>query len=101
MTVEEAKEIIIGAMNYAAYKETPHSLWTEDKNRLFGSTHFVSDRTALTSSVWAENFEAKMVELLRWASRLQSKDPKFKEAVYVLRDGNALLSTLIQQSGIR
>ncbi len=45
MTVEEAKELLISGMNYAAYKETGHSLYDADKNQLFGGERYGEDRT--------------------------------------------------------
>jgi len=45
MTENEAKELLIDGMNYAAYRETNHSLWDSDKNTLFGFEHYSSGRT--------------------------------------------------------
>jgi hypothetical protein len=72
MTDDEAKELLIAGMDYAAYKETNHSLWDSDKDRLFGSEHFASGRIVVQSSVWGEGeeFESKMADLLRWAVQL-------------------------------
>jgi hypothetical protein len=39
MTQDEARDLIIEGMNYAAYRETDSSLYDSDKNRLFGSEH--------------------------------------------------------------
>ncbi len=36
MTPDEARELIVDGINYAAYKETESSLHDSDKNRLFG-----------------------------------------------------------------
>ena len=44
MTSDEARDLIIESMNYAAYKETDSSLHDADKNRLFGSEHYKSGR---------------------------------------------------------
>jgi|SRR6266516_1361691 len=44
MTTDEARELIIDGINYAAYRETDSSLHDSDKNRLFGSEHYKSDR---------------------------------------------------------
>jgi hypothetical protein len=37
MTAEEARQIVVEGINYAAYKETDCSLYDSDKNCLFGS----------------------------------------------------------------
>ena len=52
MTITEAKELLIDGMNYAAYKETEHSLWLTDKDRLFGEPHYHDDRRVFSPSVW-------------------------------------------------
>ena len=70
MTPDEARELIIEGMNYAAYKETDSSLHDADKNRLFGSDH-----------------------LLRLANVLNSSIPAFKEAQTLLEDENSILLT--------
>jgi hypothetical protein len=44
MTSDEARELIINGINYAAYRETDSSLYDSDKNRLFGSEHYRSGR---------------------------------------------------------
>jgi len=54
MTPDEARDMIIEAMNYAAYKETDSSLHDSDKNRLFGSEHYKSGRLIVRPSPWAE-----------------------------------------------
>jgi hypothetical protein len=46
MTSDEARDLIIESMNYAAYKETDSSLHDADKNRLFGSEHYKSGRSS-------------------------------------------------------
>ena len=59
MTLEEARLVIVEGINYAACKETDSSLHNSDKNRLFGSEHYRSDRHAVKPSPWAEgDFEA-------------------------------------------
>jgi hypothetical protein len=71
MTLDQARELIIEAMNYAAYRETDSSLYDSDKNRLFGSEHYRSGRMVVRPSPWAEgDFERKMISLLRWADIL-------------------------------
>jgi hypothetical protein len=69
MTTDEAKEILIEAMNYMAYRETNHSLWDSDKNKLFGSDHYKSDRPVFETSAWGqgEEFEKNMTDLFRSA----------------------------------
>ena len=52
---------------YAAYKETEHSLWLTDKDRLFGEPHY-HRRPArfLSASVWGDGrnaFEQKMAAI--------------------------------------
>jgi hypothetical protein len=44
MTPDEARQLVIDGMNYAAYRETDFSLHDSDKNRLFGSEHYASGR---------------------------------------------------------
>ena len=49
-------------MNYAAYKETDSSLYDADKNRLYGSEYYKSERFIARPSPWAEaDFEEQMV----------------------------------------
>ena len=72
MTSDEARDLIIESMNYAACKETDSSLHDADKNRLFGSEHYKSGRMIVKPSPWAEgDFEEKMSTLLRLASILK------------------------------
>jgi len=44
MTPDEAREMIVEGINYAAYRETDSSLYDSDKNRLLGSEHYNSGR---------------------------------------------------------
>ncbi len=37
MTSDEARQLVIDGINYAAYRETDSSLHDSDKNHLFGS----------------------------------------------------------------
>src|SRR5215472_14601637 len=46
MTREEARQMIVDGIDYAAYKETDSSLHDSDKNRLFGSEQCRSGRAA-------------------------------------------------------
>jgi hypothetical protein len=65
MTTDEARQLIIDGINYAAYRETDSSLHDSDKNRLFGSEHYTSGRPVYNPSPWAEgDFEEKMATLL-------------------------------------
>lgn len=50
MTENEAKELLIDGIDYAAYRETKHSLWDSDKNKLFGEDHYQSGRPVLQQS---------------------------------------------------
>lgn len=65
MTDTQAKELLISGIDYAAYRETNHSLWDSDKNRLFGGEHYVSGRAVVQPSVWGEGdeFEENMSKL--------------------------------------
>jgi hypothetical protein len=97
MTESEAKELLIGLMNYAAYRETPHSLWPTDMNRLFGERHYSEDRPLESPSVWeGEQFESKMAELLEWGTRLRSKKGDWRVAVRTLRKGDHYLNRIIK-----
>jgi hypothetical protein len=73
MTPDEARELLVEGINYAAYRETDSSLHDSDKNRLFGSEHYKSGRVVVTPSPWAgDDFEEKMAMLLRLARALNS-----------------------------
>jgi hypothetical protein len=75
MTPEEARQIIVEGINYAAYRETDSSLYGSDKNRLFGSEHYNSGRHVLKPSPWSEgNFEEKMAMQPRWAVAPPARD---------------------------
>jgi hypothetical protein len=72
MTPDEARHLIVEGINYTAYRETNSSLHDTDKNRLFGSEHYKSDRIVVKPSPWAEgDFEEKMATLLNWANGAQ------------------------------
>ena len=83
MTVDEAKEMLISGMDYAAYRETGTSLHDSDKNRLFGDDHYKSGRVVVSPSPWGDHkdFEGRMVELLRWAMRLGTAAGNYNEAL--------------------
>lgn len=101
MTADEAKELLIDRMNYMAYRETDHSLWDSDKNRLFGAEHYVSGRPVLQPSVWGEGeeFEGKMAELFRWAFLLSPPSHRYKEAIQTLKSGDHYLNRIISLAG--
>jgi len=50
MTPEDARQAVVDGINYAAYKETDPSLYDSDKNCLFGSEHYRSDRVVVKPS---------------------------------------------------
>jgi len=94
MTADEAREFIIDGINYAAYRETDSSLHDSDKNRLFGSEHYKSDRPITQPSPWAEgDFEEKMATLLRWANALNRSVPAFQDAQPFLKARTRSLGT--------
>ena len=70
MTSDEARDLVIDGINYAAYREPDSSLHDSDKNRLFGSEHYRSGRPIYKPSAWEDDFEAKMATLLVWANVL-------------------------------
>lgn len=99
MTPEEARQAVVDGINYAAYKETDSSLYDSDKNRLFGSEHYRSDRVVVKPSPWAEgDFEGKMAVLLRWANALNSSDPAFAEAQSLLECEDSVIGRVIRRS---
>jgi len=99
MTTEEARQAVVDGINYAAYKETDSSLYDSDKNRLFGSEHYRSDRVVVKPSPWAEgDFEGKMAVLLRWANALNSSDPAFAEAQSLLEVEDSVIGRVIRRS---
>jgi hypothetical protein len=99
MTPDEARDMIIEGMNYAAYKETDSSLHDADKNRLFGSEHYKSGRLIVRPSPWAEgDFEEKMSALLSLANVLNRSVPAFKEAQTLLEGENSVIGQIIRRS---
>jgi hypothetical protein len=90
---------IIEGINYAAYRETDSSLHDADKNRLFGSEHYKSNRPIVKPSLWAEgDFEEKMSSLLRWANILNRSVPAFKEAQTLLEGEDSVIGQTIRRS---
>jgi hypothetical protein len=99
ITAEQARELVIDGINYAAYKEADSSLHDADKNRLFGSEHYVSGRPIVKGSPWAEgDFEGKMAELLGIASRLNRSIPAYGEAQRFLESEDSLLGRVIRRA---
>ena len=97
MTSDEARQLIIDAINFAAYHETGVSLHDTDKNRLFGSEHYKSGRPVYDSSPWAEgNFEEKMSMLLVWANGLMRSDPAFTAAQKLLEAEDSIVGRVIR-----
>lgn len=99
MTREEACELVVEGINYAAYRETDSSLHDSDKNLLFGSEHYKSDRIVVSSSPWAEgDFEEKMATLLRWARAINGSAPAFSEAQKLLRNEKSIVGSVIRRA---
>jgi len=99
MTLDEARQLVIDGMNYAAYRETDSSLHDADKNRLFGSEHYQSDRPVYGSSPWAEgDFEDKMATLLLWANVLNRSVPAFADAQTLLESEETVLGRIIRRA---
>ncbi|MFZ0137272.1 MAG: hypothetical protein WAK89_09450 [Candidatus Sulfotelmatobacter sp.] len=98
MTLDEARELVVEGINYAAYRETDSSLHDSDKNRLFGSEHYKSNRVVVSSSPWAEgDFEEKMATLLRWARKLSQPVPAFEEAQRMLKNEESVIGRVIRR----
>ena len=99
MTLDEARELVIDGINYAAYRETEHSLHDSDKNVLFGSNHYNSGRPVYEPSPWADgNVEEKMATLLVWVRRLNASQPAFEEALSLLENEESLLARIIRNA---
>jgi len=91
MTLDEARHLVIEGINYAAYRETDSSLHNSDKNSLFGSERYKSDRPVYQPSPWAEgDFEEKMAVLLTWANVLNRSVPAFARRSVCWRTRNPL-----------
>lgn len=99
MTKDEARELIVEGINYAAYRETDSSLHDSDKNRLFGSEHYKSGRIVIKSSPWSEgDFEKKMAMLLRLANWLNRSVVAFSEAQRVLENEDSLIGRVVRRA---
>jgi len=99
LTPDEARDLIVEGINYAAYKETDSSLYDSDKNRLFGSEYYKSGRIVVKPSPWADgNFEDKMTTLLLFANVLNLSAPTFAEAQKLLEGEDSLIGRIIRRS---
>ncbi len=99
MTSDEARDMIIEGINYAAYRETDSSLHDSDKNRLFGSEHYQSGRFIAQPSPWADGaFEERMAKLLRWANALNRSVPTFTEAQKLLEGEDSVIGRVIRRT---
>jgi hypothetical protein len=99
MTLDEARQLVIDGINYAAYHETDFSLYDSDKNRLFGSEHYQSGRPVHEPSPWAEgDFEEKMAMLLVWANVLNRSVPAFTEAQKFLEVEDSVIGRIIRSA---
>jgi len=97
MTPDEARQLIIEGINYAAYHETDFSLYDSDKNRLFGSEHYNSGRPLCEPSPWAEgDFEERMAMFLVWANVLNRSVPAFAKAQRLLEGEDSVLGRVIR-----
>lgn len=97
MTSEEARQLVIDGIDYAAYRETDSSLHDSDKNRLFGSEHYRSGRPVYKPSSWAEgDFEEKMVTLLVWANVLNRSVRAFTDAQRLLEGEESVIGRVIR-----
>ena len=99
MTLDEARQLVIEGINYAAYHETDFSLHDSDKNRLFGSEHYKSGRPVYEASPSAEgDFEEKVAMLLVWANVLNRSVPAFTEAQRLVEGEDSLLGRVIRSA---
>lgn len=94
---DEARHMVIDGIDYAAYRETDSSLHDSDKNRLFGSEHYKSDRPVYHPSPCAEgDFEEKMATLLVCADVLNRSVPAFAEAERLLENEESVSGQVIR-----
>jgi len=99
MTPDEARHLVIEGINYAAYRKTDSSLHDSDKNRLFGSERYKSDRTAYQRSPRVEgDFEEQMAVLLTQANVLNCSVPAFAEAQRLLENEESVLGRMIRRA---
>ena len=98
MTRDEARDLIVQGLNYAAYHETDSSLHDTDKNRLWESERYNSGRHVASPSPWAEgDFEEKMTMLLRWANILNRNSSEFQEAQDLLAEEETVIGRIIRR----
>ncbi len=77
--------------------ETDSSLYDSDKNRLFGSEHYRSNRDVVKASPWEQDdFEEKMAMLLGWANALNRSVPAFSEAQRLLEGEDSVIGRVIE-----
>jgi hypothetical protein len=101
VTPEEARQIIVEGISYAAYRENDSSLHDSDKNGLFGSKHYNSGRHVLKPSPWSEgNFEERMAVLLRWANALNASLPTFAQAQALVEAEDSVIRRVIRLSKV-
>jgi hypothetical protein len=99
MTLDQARELVIDGINYAACHETDVSLDDSDKNRLFGSEHYNSGRGVYEASPWGEDdFEGKMAILLACANVLNRSVPTFTEAQRLLEGEDSAVGRVIRDA---
>jgi hypothetical protein len=99
MKLDEARQLVIDGINYAAYHESDFSFHDSDKNRLFGSEHFKSGRPVYEPSPWAEgDFEEKMAMLLVWANVLNRSVQAFTEAQRLLEGEDSVVGRVIRSA---
>ena len=99
MTLDEARQLVIDGIDYAAYHETDSSLHDSEKNLLFGSEHYSSGRPVYEPSPWAEgDFEGKMATLLVQAGMLNRSVPAFTDAQRLLECEDSVIGRVIRRS---
>lgn len=102
MTSDEARQLIIESINYAARRETDSSPHDSDKNLLPGSEHYRSGRFVDKPSPWAEgDFEEKMAMLLRWAKALNRSVPAFTEAQRLLEGEESVNGRVVRRTKLQ
>jgi hypothetical protein len=92
MTQDEARQL-------CRIPGTDLSLHDSDKNRLFGSEHYKSDRPVYNPNPWPDgDFGGKMATLLVWANVLNQSVPKFAEARRLLEEEESVIGRVIRRS---
>lgn len=96
VTLTEAKETLISAMDYMAYREIGTSLYDSDKNRLFGEDHYNSGRPVYSPSPWeGKNFEKNMAGLLQMAMGIPSARAQYNQAIRTVLGRSLILNRII------